>query len=114
MVLLEPEFLEDQGPDDFLVLVPCGPWLLEEQISETALLNPRLNLFNWVIRHQFKHCQRMNEHKNSWKDTHNVNYFGTLFDEPDLKTEDKFILFCGGVQIPADSVKGISCTTSMP
>jgi hypothetical protein len=45
-IQLEPEFLDNQGPDNFLVSIPCGPWQLEELISETALLNPKLDLVN--------------------------------------------------------------------
>jgi hypothetical protein len=114
MHLLEPEFLDNQGPDNFLVSIPCGPWQLEELISETTLLNPKLDLVNWVHRRQYKHHLRMNERKDGWSTTHNVNFSGTMFDEPNLETEGEFVLFCGGVQIPADGVKGISRTASTP
>lgn len=108
----EPDYLE--GPDEFLITIPLGENGLHEIIPEGTLLNPRLNLVGWVLKRQLKCILRENNRRNGWDYSHRGYYFGTLFDEPDLESEGEYILFCGGVQIPADGMKGISRTASTP
>ncbi|KAJ6488750.1 hypothetical protein C8R45DRAFT_929460 [Mycena sanguinolenta] len=107
-ILREPE--DNEGPDIFLIISPLGSRDLHEIISEQTLLNPDLNLVNWVHRRRLKCLLRENSTKVSQRD----DYLGALFDLPEPEMEGEFFLHCGGVQIPADSVKGISRTASMP
>ncbi|KAJ6632422.1 hypothetical protein B0H10DRAFT_2206781 [Mycena sp. CBHHK59/15] len=101
-----------EGSDFYLVYIPSGVYGIHEQISEETLLNPDLNLVRWVLKRQLKHALRQHQDRFEFGGTHRSGYFGILFDEPGLEMEGKFILFCGGVQIPADSMKGISRTSS--
>jgi hypothetical protein len=111
-ILREPDDLE--GPDEYLITIPINGRDLHEQISEEVLLNPDLDLVGWVLKRQLKCVLRENDARNGWLNTHRFKFLGDLFAEPELEPEGEFIIHCGGVQIPADSVKGIARTASMP
>jgi hypothetical protein len=119
-ILREPEDLN--GPDDYVVSIPLEPQGLHAEISEASLLNPKLDLVSWVLKRRLKTLLRENNSRNGWRGTCQTNYFGSMFDEPDLclpnksgdGLEGEFVLDCRGVQIPADSLKGLSCTASTP
>ncbi|KAJ6599947.1 hypothetical protein DFH09DRAFT_1303300 [Mycena vulgaris] len=110
---LEPEDL-DGGPDSYLVTIPVGEGILHEQISKETLLNPKLDLAGWVLKRQWKFLVRESQRQNKPGRGKLPQYLGSLFDEPDLDPEGEFILYCRGIQIPADSMKGISRTASTP
>jgi hypothetical protein len=133
-ILREPDDLDGPDHDDYIISIPSGPHDLHEEVSEASLLNPDMDLAHWVLKRQLKCILRENDTRNDWNRTRQANYFGTLFDLPadDLECyekiwtnmdprcqamddlESKFILHCGGVQVPADSVKGLSFTASTP
>ena len=97
--------------DEFIVLIPMGERNLCEQITEKDLLNPQLDLAGWVVKRQLRDLLKENAARNSRQRDY---YLRNLFDEPELEMEGEFTLGCGGVQIPADSVKGIARTASTP
>jgi hypothetical protein len=108
----EPDDLK--GPDEYLISIPVGEHDLHEQVSEETLLNSDLNLVGWVLKRQLKCILRENDSQNGWRNTYQAEYLGELFHETDTDVESKFLIHCAGVQIPADSVKGIARTASMP
>ncbi|KAF8131294.1 hypothetical protein K438DRAFT_1999045 [Mycena galopus ATCC 62051] len=111
-VLREPDCLE--GPDEFLLSIPVGESDLHELIAEELLLNPRLDLVGWVLKKQLKCVLRESDAYYGWENSHRDGYFDELFTATEPDVEGEFLLHCGGVQIPADSVKGIARTASMP
>ncbi|KAF7348752.1 Retrovirus-related Pol polyprotein from transposon 17.6 [Mycena venus] len=111
-ILREPNNLE--GPDEYLVCIPVGELDLHEVIAEELLLNPRLDLVGWVLKKQLKCVLRENDARYGWENTHRDGFFDELFATAEPEVEGEFILHCGGVQIPADSVKGIAHTASTP
>jgi hypothetical protein len=111
-VLREPEDLD--SPDTFVISMPCGGHDLHEEISEVALLNPELNLVNWVLARQKKALLRETAHENGWGLTHRNNYLSSLFGDSEAGYKTELEFFCGGVQIPPDTYKGIARTASTP
>jgi hypothetical protein len=103
-----------EGPDEYLITIPIGDHDLHEQIAEETLLNPDLDLVSWILKCRMKCALRENDVQNGWSATCRTGYFGALFDLPEIEVEGEFLLHCAGVQIPADSMKGISRTASTP
>jgi hypothetical protein len=66
-ILKEPGEDDLEGPDDFIVIIPMGGRDLHEHISESKLLNPRLDLAGWVIKRLLKCEIRENEVRNGWR-----------------------------------------------
>ncbi|KAJ7616563.1 hypothetical protein FB45DRAFT_1105783 [Roridomyces roridus] len=87
-----PRDLEDERPNTYLVTIPCDEHDLTVVILETALMNPRLDLVNWVLRHK-QRWQSQIRHSREWLDSAEAEYFGSLFDgEFDSAADDGWTL----------------------
>ncbi|KAF7371768.1 CCHC-type domain-containing protein [Mycena venus] len=96
----------------YTIGIPMGDHELSGQISESALMNPKLDLVGWVQKRKARFACAERWRLTSWQNSEQPNFFRRLFDIPDEPRGTE--LFCGGVQIPPDSMKGISRTASMP
>jgi hypothetical protein len=65
-----------------------------------------------MLKRQLKYILR--GARDGWRNTHRDKFFGDIFAEREPEVEGEFILYREGTQIPADGVKGISRTASMP
>jgi hypothetical protein len=83
---------------------------LYEELSELDLMNQHLDLVSWVNRRKIQCILRANAAENSWDSTEEYDFLSALFDCADCNSA----LYCGGVQVPPGSVKGISRAASMP
>jgi hypothetical protein len=100
--------LEDDDSGLYLLHIPFGDDDLHEEISEASLMSPKLDLVNRVQRHKLKFTLREYDLDFGWATTEEENYFDSIFG---TVIE---CLYCGGVQIPPGSMKGIARTASTP
>ncbi|KAF8126237.1 hypothetical protein K438DRAFT_2001507 [Mycena galopus ATCC 62051] len=103
-----PRALEDDNSGLYLLHIPFGDDDLHEEISEATLMSPKLDLVNWVHRRKLKFTLREYNLDFGWATTEEEHYldsiFGTVLE----------CLYCGGVQVPPGSMKGITRTASTP
>jgi hypothetical protein len=71
-------------------------------------MNPRLDMVKWIHR-RVSQAVRSKEYTGPWwENSRTKDYFGSLFNFKKPEESSGNTLFCGGAQIPPDSIKKIS------